>query len=110
MLGRAVCVHSPTGLQSPLRGRGAWRATGPPALRLSRAADSWKVHRREAMQLGNAGGNSFSCKRLRGWVMMVECESSPSLLSSHQVVCRRTCTRVLTGALLKAARQMSFSS
>lgn len=56
------------------------------------------------MQLGNAGGNSFSCRRLHGLVMRVECESSRSLLSSHQVVCRRTCTQVLTGALLKAAR------
>ena len=36
-----------------------------PAPGLSRAADAWEVHKRKAMQLGNAGGSSFSCKRLR---------------------------------------------
>ena len=36
----------------------------PPPRCPSRAADPWKVHKWEAMQLGNAGGSSFSCKRL----------------------------------------------
>ena len=61
--GGSVCVHCSTGLQGPLRGRGTWRADPPPRCP-SRAADPWKVHKREAMQLGNAGGSSFSCKRL----------------------------------------------
>lgn len=65
MVGRGgVCVHSSTGLESIER-EGCLEADRAPAPGLSRAADAWEVHKREAMQLGNAGGSPFSCKRLR---------------------------------------------